>query len=687
LAEPSEFLIPLLHSEIDSGLETKETCEMIRSRFLLFVKDDRLLDFPLPIINRIVNLDDQADHFDEIFGFLMRCLRQFGSAASILFQGLDMGRLKHWQLRELCDFEHVFIWFFCNESISTVISSLMSKVLEPGHLRQFWQTYDGQIGDLRQEIGQLHQRIAELDGSTNRRVASMTNKLRMEVQELRDVGLRRERACDDRFVAIEQRIDQQNKDVRNKLTALARQHRDENRQLEIGRTECERGDNDRLAALRRRLDGLNNDIDGRFGALAGQFRAENQQLKVDRLNRERAHDDRVAALEQRLDTLNRDTDGNLRTLREGIESKASKSDVELLRTSLVLQGNSISAIGDEAEEMSRFVTETLLSHENVPSRHKMQSFRFKSLEGCGGVISILRSREVQEMAGRKEGVAFHPHVILSQSSNDLIGFVDPESDDRYGSGPSGSNWIEFRFWRRIRINGLSITSSTRSFPRSFDICTGPRNLVVKSIRNADLNGASRVFVVNFGEVLTDQLKIKQKGPNWGGEQFFIVAKIEFLSPEPDYPNGVFRSLFSQHRANIRQYIQIRALDFDLEELHKPDNRTNVGTWDGDNCWVQVELVNAKFVTSCYRFKRSSNSGLRSWSLRGSNDVKLPLDQWKILDRHHEEREGQYDIFQLFPSLIGTFRYFRLVMEGPRWDGSSILNFKHIELYGSLISAV
>jgi hypothetical protein len=262
--------------------------------------------------------------------------------------------------------------------------------------------------------------------------------------------------------------------------------------------------------------------------------------------------------------------------------------------------------------MSRIAIEMLLASNVVSSGHKVQSMRFESLTDSGGVISMLRSREAHEMAGHREGVSFHPHVILSQSSNDLVGFVDRDSRDWYGSDKSGSHWMEFRFWRRFRINGVRITSQDIAFPRSFDICTGPGDNAGKWIENEDLNGSGPVLVVNFTKVMTDRLKIKQTGPNLEGSQYFNVQKIEFLSPDPEYPNGIFRTLFNQHRANIRQYIQIRARDFDSVELHNP---TNVCTLDEDECWIQIELVEAKFVTSCHRFKRFTHC-LRSWSLRG-----------------------------------------------------------------------
>jgi hypothetical protein len=129
------------------------------------------------------------------------------------------------------------------------------------------------------------------------------------------------------------------------------------------------------------------------------------------LNREQAHDDRHAALEQRIDALDSDTDQSLRTLRQGVESKADRSEVELLRTSLLLHGSAISTIGGEATETSRIVTKKLLGDKTMICEGEVESIPFESLYGCDGVISMLKMREARDMADGQEGVEFHRHVI------------------------------------------------------------------------------------------------------------------------------------------------------------------------------------------------------------------------------------------------------------------------------------
>jgi hypothetical protein len=199
-----------------------------------------------------------------------------------------------------------------------------------------------------------------------------------------------------------------------------------------------------------------------------------------------------------------------------------------------------------------------------------------------------------------------------------------------------------------------------------------------------LNGQRKELVIRFAEIQTDQFKIRQTGPNWQGEQHFRIGKIEFLSPDPAYYSGVFRTLFSEHRIAIHQFVEVRAGNCGLAGLHKPDNAVFIRTSDGREEWVQVEIVGGKLAPSCYRLKRLPSSRLLSWSLRASNDEKLPLKKWTTLHVRSERKEGEHRDFDVFQAAGGPFRYFRLFCEGPNIDNRLHLVLQHLDLFGVLV---
>jgi hypothetical protein len=166
-----------------------------------------------------------------------------------------------------------------------------------------------------------------------------------------------------------------------------------------------------------------------------------------------------------------------------------------------------------------------------------------------------------------------------------------------------------------------------------------------------------------------------------------MDSIELFSSSGRFSSGVFRTLFDEHRGDIRKFVSVRCRNFDLSDVHLVSSTTTVSTWIGDREWFEIDFVDHQLVLNSYRLYRRRWRGLlRLWSLVGSNDRTVPLNDWSVIDSRNESRQGEYKVFQGFDCVGGPFRYFRLVNEGPDWDGSASLSFFHIELFGFLFSA-
>jgi hypothetical protein len=232
---------------------------------------------------------------------------------------------------------------------------------------------------------------------------------------------------------------------------------------------------------------------------------------------------------------------------------------------------------------------------------------------------------------------------------------------------------------------MRIMSDAEVFPRSFDICFGADDQVLMPVRDAAWLRAGQEMTFGFREVRTRQLKIRQVGPDLPNCGWFKIGEIEFLSPDPHFAPGIFRTLFNEHRRDIRQFLEIRSRHLCLDELHNPNAQGYILTYGAPNQWVQIEIVDGKLITNCYRLKRTRNDKLRSWSLLGSNEASLPLAEWTELDRRSEARPGDFNDFATFPAVGGPFCYFRIVSTGPNWSDSANLLLFHIDLYGVLIT--
>jgi hypothetical protein len=302
LPEPDKYLIPLLHSEVEAGLPTSDTCSLIHSRFVDCINDDRLMDFSLPLLNRIVNVDAQADHFNKIFEFLMRCLRRFGSVASILFRGLDMGRLNYDQLSELCRCEHKFIWGFANESITNIISDLANKVFNLEIFRYFWQLLESNSPGAVQK---LLPPADALDCDLGRRITALGKEIQDKTQQLESARLTQERVCNDRLDEFDRRM-------KGELEALRKELQDKLEQDQAAKSEQARVYEDKLDTIEERSSGISGEMKKQTGTLREELADRTQQIEDAKLSLETCND--------RLNALNRDIKGEVDAVDERFQT-------------------------------------------------------------------------------------------------------------------------------------------------------------------------------------------------------------------------------------------------------------------------------------------------------------------------------------------------------------------------------
>jgi hypothetical protein len=263
--------------------------------------------------------------------------------------------------------------------------------------------------------------------------------------------------------------------------------------------------------------------------------------------------------------------------------------------------------------------------------------------------------------------------------------VHPYSTGKYGSGQSGQMWIEFRLRKPTVINSMWIKSGAIYFPRSLFICQGPNDELWEASYNLRLTMLDWTRIP-LKEKNVSQIKLKQAGPNWRGSFYNVFGNVDFTSPEAPY-NGslVFETMFNKSRRGMRSELEIRARDFDPEEIHLPNGRSSICTDGAPHEYVDFEFTHGSLLLSAYRLRRSTDFTLRSWTIRGSNDNEVLTENWTIIDNRNEETKGQWKLHDVYEARGGPYKWIRLVNEGPKWNGDTMLIFKAIEFYGVYIS--
>ena len=358
---------------------------------------------------------------------------------------------------------------------------------------------------------------------------------------------------------------------------------------------------------------------------------------------------------------------NMRAMQERLDKLESQRGVAHLESRVEELSRNIEGVSKRLEEKKTTKDEG----------HPPQAGELSPSLGVGerqNVIAWLRGMEK----------AFDRLVVVRMISGNAYSIVDPSSDDGYGSSKIEGAWIDITFNVPLMVNGVQITSWTGWFPRTFDVVLVDAEDKVTTVSFKDetgLKGKKMSLKRMFSDVRVKSLRLEQKGPNWGEKNFFNIFGFELFSPDERYKDGVFRSLVTKNLDIPRKIFEVSARDFDGRYIHIPNPEKSMCSYGNrDHAWIEVELVRGKLAPTSYRLQKQKDT-LKSWTLRGSNDRSLALDEWETLHRHCEEaKTDKLMHFELLNS-VTPFKYFRVVQEAPDWEGASKLRMRYLDFDG------
>jgi hypothetical protein len=142
-----EQILTALRYAFARGFGTHEYEARARRRFPQLVGKGELIELPIEILRRIIDVGLQDTDFNKLFNFLRRCLNRFGSCGSILFEGVNLRHFSVSQLQELID-RRDFIWCYLSNKVCDTLSLCMSEMAK--HCQRF-ESEHRDLNDLRSE--------------------------------------------------------------------------------------------------------------------------------------------------------------------------------------------------------------------------------------------------------------------------------------------------------------------------------------------------------------------------------------------------------------------------------------------------------------------------------------------------------------------------------------------------------
>jgi hypothetical protein len=327
----------------------------------------------------------------------------------------------------------------------------------------------------------------------------------------------------------------------------------------------------------------------------------------------------------------------------------------------------------ETEQRLRIVLERL---DALESHTKLEKHSFRLSKVDIGILGYLRLTEYSPLERK---------FSVSQSSAELYSIVDPECENYYGSPDKGDAWVQFEFKHDITFFGFIIQSYLSCFTKSYRIVSINSDLseqvLYATSAETGLQGELKIVTRDFRPpVKTRILRFEQTGKSWSEKNFIGIKRLDFRTDQCEgyYLEHLMR--LSERDAH-KIPVNVTSKYFDPYAFVLQNPKSYVCTFDAPApSWFQIELLYGRALVTGYRLRRHDALKMKDWCLKASNDVTVPIDDWQVLHSVSEQAEG--DSFLVF-DIDGKspFKYFRLVMNGPGWNGRTYLAFWHLELFG------
>lgn len=333
----------------------------------------------------------------------------------------------------------------------------------------------------------------------------------------------------------------------------------------------------------------------------------------------------------------------------------------------------------QVSELEQKLSICLLRLDDLEKHTKL---RTKAFEVSDTEIGILRYLQLCQKSN------FKRKFFSSQSSAELFGIVNPDSQNYYGSPDKGDAWVQFEFPCEVTVYAFLIQSYLSCFIKSYRMISINEDFseTVLYSTNAEtgLKGELKEVVHRLEKpVKTRKIRFEQTGRSWTDKNFIGIKRMDFRTNQCEgyYLEHLMKCVGGDpHKIPV----QITSRYFDVYSFTMMNPSSYICTFDSPSpSWFQVEIAEGRVSVVGYRIKRHEALKIRSWTIRGSNDPTLELDKWTEVDRVEEEKEGP--LLKTYRCKKSSpFKFIRLVMAGPGWNDRDYLAFWHFELFGDYI---
>ncbi|KAK8835516.1 hypothetical protein M9Y10_044358 [Tritrichomonas musculus] len=182
----------LINHQSDSKFDSKPYESIISRNLSFYIKDERLVELNIPILDRILNEYNQRfrnpkeiKEMKEINDFIFRCLDKHGQSASSLFTYADFGEFRNEYLNKLLnEYSDIFDFHYINSETLKSLYERQSDVIFQNEKQK--ETFERELSNIK---SQHSQELNELSMKYDKEIETMKNLLKTAQTAIEDMKM------------------------------------------------------------------------------------------------------------------------------------------------------------------------------------------------------------------------------------------------------------------------------------------------------------------------------------------------------------------------------------------------------------------------------------------------------------------------------------------------------------------
>lgn len=436
----------LINHQSDSKFDSKPYESIISRNLSFYIKDERLVELNIPILDRILKEyfqkyrnPKEIKEMKEINDFIFRCLDKHGKSASSLFTYADFGEFRNEYLNKLLnEYSDIFDFHYINSETLKSLYERQSDVIFQNEKQK--ETLERELSNIK---SQHSQELNELSMKYDKEIETMKSLLKTAQTAIEDMKMTIEnkeelnkKHEEHRQRLMKEEIDNIKSQHSQELIEMSQMYNNEIQTMKM--------------MLQSAIDNMNSNLEKKEEQIEKQEKLNKQMIKEEIDKNKSEHSQQLIELSNKCDNLIESMKKTIEIIQQSTQSSICdiKTKLEIIEEQNMKQKDQIQEVTKENIELRNAISQ----QEKIIEQHQALANQIKQQQNIQ-TFEHINGHEFEGIFNHlNKTCGCNPHLkgIINISSNGdewnyCYQVIDNDFESYFYPSASANSYIQFDF--------------------------------------------------------------------------------------------------------------------------------------------------------------------------------------------------------------------------------------------------